>query len=68
MPAQKIGAFHSDVNIDDTITAHEGIIKQALNFEPKFHVEGGTAAENLAKQNIQARNRMIVAYEVRIIC
>ncbi|KID87764.1 glutamine-dependent NAD(+) synthetase [Metarhizium guizhouense ARSEF 977] len=62
--AARIGAFHSDVNIDETVSAHEAIIKQAMNFEPKFQVEGGSVAENLAKQNIQARNRMIVAYEL----
>ncbi|KAK8920901.1 putative glutamine-dependent NAD(+) synthetase [Metarhizium anisopliae] len=62
--AARIGAFHSDVNIDETVSAHEAIIKQAMNFEPRFQVEGGSVAENLAKQNIQARNRMIVAYEL----
>ncbi|KAI5464958.1 NAD+ synthase [Mariannaea sp. PMI_226] len=59
-----IGSYHSDVNISDTVSAHEQVIKQALNFEPKFGVEGGSVAENLAKQNIQARNRMVVAYEL----
>ncbi|TWU72542.1 hypothetical protein ED733_004147 [Metarhizium rileyi] len=62
--AARVGAFHSDVNIDETVSAHEGIIKQALDFKPRFQVEGGSVAENLAKQNIQARNRMIVAYEL----
>lgn len=62
--AESVGAFHSDVNIDDTVSAHEGVIRQALNFDARFAVEGGTAAENLAKQNIQARNRMVVAYEL----
>jgi NAD+ synthase (glutamine-hydrolysing) len=42
--AQRIGAFHSDVNIDETVSAHEAIIKQALKFEPKFQVEGGSVA------------------------
>ncbi|KAK5185749.1 glutamine-dependent NAD(+) synthetase [Exophiala sp. CCFEE 6388] len=60
--AESVGAYHSDVNIDDTITAHEGIVEQALNFKPRFKVEGGSWAENLAKQNIQARNRMVLAY------
>ncbi|KAK5061419.1 hypothetical protein LTR84_007962 [Exophiala bonariae] len=62
--AERIGAYHSDVNIDATVNAHEKIIEQALNFEPKFKVEGGSNAENLAKQNIQARNRMVIAYEM----
>lgn len=62
--SESVGAFHSDVNIDDTVSAHEGVIRQALNFDARFAVEGGTPAENLAKQNIQARNRMVVAYEL----
>jgi len=62
--AESIGAYHSDVNIDGTVAAHENIVEQALNFKPRFKVEGGSAAENLAKQNIQARNRMVIAYEM----
>ncbi|KAK5462762.1 glutamine-dependent NAD(+) synthetase [Exophiala xenobiotica] len=61
--SESIGGYHSDVNIDGTVAAHEKIVEQALNFKPRFKVEGGSAAENLAKQNIQARNRMVIAYE-----
>lgn len=32
------------------------------NRTPRFKVHGGTAAENLALQNIQARLRMLLAY------
>ncbi|KAI1880261.1 hypothetical protein JX265_001882 [Neoarthrinium moseri] len=60
--AQKIGAYHSDTNIDETVDAMESIVDQALNFKPKYQVEGGSVAENLAKQNIQARNRMVYSY------
>lgn len=42
--AERIGAYHSDVNIDATVSAHEKIIEQALNFEPRFKVEGGSNA------------------------
>lgn len=62
--AERIGAFHTDINIDDTVSAHEAIIKKALDFEPRFQVEGGSVAENLAKQNVQARNRMVASYEL----
>jgi hypothetical protein len=31
------------------------LIVNALKFEPKFKLEGGTIAENLTLQNIQAR-------------
>ncbi|PHH59449.1 hypothetical protein CDD81_3179 [Ophiocordyceps australis] len=62
--AEQLGAYHSDINIDDTVEAHEKVVYKALDFKPRFQVEGGSAAENVAKQNIQARNRMIVAYEL----
>ncbi|KAI4859114.1 putative glutamine dependent NAD+ synthetase [Hypoxylon rubiginosum] len=39
------------------------LIVNTLDFEPKFKVEGGTIAENLTLQNIQARSRMVTAYE-----
>ncbi|KAF7525337.1 hypothetical protein G7054_g11120 [Neopestalotiopsis clavispora] len=58
--AEKIGSYHSDTNIDQTVDAMESVVDQALNFKPKFQVEGGSVAENLAKQNIQARNRMLL--------
>ena len=44
--------------------AHQSIIRETLQFVPKYSVEGGTPAENLALQNIQARNRMVVSYEL----
>lgn len=63
--AEHIGAYHTDISIDEAVEAHESIIRQALGgFKPRFLVEGGTSSENLAKQNIQARNRMVVAYEL----
>lgn len=63
--AERIGAYHTDINIDNAIQAHESIIQSALGgFKPKYSVEGGTNSENLAKQNIQARNRMVVSYEL----
>lgn len=57
--AEKIGAYHSDLTIDVVVNAHEELIQQGLHFKPKYTVEGGSKAESLAKQNIQARNRMV---------
>ena len=34
------------------------------NFTPKFEAMGGTKAEDLALQNIQARSRLILSYYV----
>lgn len=62
--AEKIGAHHLDITIDEAVEAHEAIIAKALKFRPRYLVEGGTPAENLARQNIQARNRMVVQYEL----
>ncbi len=42
--AESIGAYHSDVNIDETVAAHETIVQQALNFKPRFEAEGGSVA------------------------
>lgn len=60
--AKDIGAYHTDMNIDDVFHAEKGLLTQATGFEPKFKVYGGSVAENLALQNIQARTRMVTAY------
>lgn len=61
----RIGAYHTDLDIDKAVAAHESIIAEAFQgFKPRFAVEGGTTSENLAKQNIQARNRLVVSYEL----
>lgn len=63
--AQRLGAHHSDMKIDETVVAHENMIAQAFDgFRPKYSIEGGSPSENLARQNIQARNRLVVAYEL----
>lgn len=62
--AGMIGAYHSNITIDETVAAHETMVEKALNFKPKYEVEGGSSAENLAKQNIQARNRMVISYSL----
>lgn len=63
--SERLGGYHSDIKIDEAVTAHENIIAQTLGgFRPKYAIEGGSAAENLARQNIQARNRLVVAYEL----
>lgn len=59
--AGDIGAYHTDLDIDDVFNAQKGIFTKATGFEPKFKVHDGTLAENLALQNIQARARMVNA-------
>ncbi|KAI0444889.1 NAD+ synthase [Xylaria telfairii] len=62
MLSKKIGAYHMSIQIDATVQANLSIVKHALNFEPKYTIEGGTQAENLALQNIQARSRLVTQY------
>ncbi|RDA88491.1 hypothetical protein CP532_6618 [Ophiocordyceps camponoti-leonardi (nom. inval.)] len=62
--AEMIGAYHSSITIDETVAAHEAMVDKALGMIPKYEVEGGSRSENLAKQNIQARSRMVVAYSL----
>lgn len=52
--AGQIGSHHIDLNIDDVYNAQKGLIFSTLGFDPKFKVEGGSWAENVALQNIQA--------------
>ncbi|EER26915.1 glutamine-dependent NAD(+) synthetase [Coccidioides posadasii str. Silveira] len=61
--SKAIGAYHVDLNIDDIFNAQKDTFAKATGFNPKFKVYGGTQAENLALQNIQARTRMVTAYE-----
>lgn len=60
--ADRIGSYHSDMNIDDTFHATKNLLTQGTGFEPKFKVHGGSVMENLALQNIQARSRMVISY------
>ena len=52
-----------NVDIDEVFDAQKNIFSRATGFEPKFKIHGGSVAENLALQNVQARSRMVTAYE-----
>ena len=58
-----IGSYHTDLDIDNIFNAQKDTFTKATGFEPNFKVYGGSMAENLALQNIQARTRMVTAYE-----
>jgi NAD+ synthase (glutamine-hydrolysing) len=45
--AKTLGAYHSDISIDEAIHAHELIIEKTLKFKPKYAVEGGSHSENV---------------------
>lgn len=58
-----IGSYHIDLDIDTVYQAQKDLVTSSLGFDAKFKVEGGSVAENLMLQNIQARTRMVTAYE-----
>lgn len=60
--AQEIGAYHSSFSIDTAVAAVVEIFRALTGKTPRFLSRGGTANEDLALQNIQARLRMIMAY------
>jgi NAD+ synthase (glutamine-hydrolysing) len=60
--AGAIGAYHVDMNMDTAVSAVQTIFGTVFGRKPRFKVHGGTEAENLALQNIQARLRMVLAY------
>ena len=60
--ARAIGSYHVDLNIDTVTTAMTTLFTTATSFEPRFNAHGGSKAENLALQNIQARIRMVIGY------
>jgi len=61
--ADAIGSYHVNLDIDDVYEAQKKLVVSTLNFDPKFKVEGGTVQENLTLQCLQARIRMVTAYE-----
>lgn len=60
--AKQVGAEHLDVNIDSVVSALIALFQAITGKRPKYKVDGGSNAENLALQNIQARLRMVLAY------
>ena len=60
--ANDIGSTFVMIELDKTVDAILDTFKQATGKDPKFSAHGGSRAENLALQNIQARSRMVCAY------
>lgn len=57
-----IGSYHLSIKIDLMVSAVLQVFKIATGHTPRFASRGGTASEDLALQNIQARLRMVMAY------
>lgn len=60
--AQQIGSYHTNICIDVAVTAVLGIFTAVTGLVPRFGSRGGSARENLALQNVQARLRMVISY------
>ncbi|KAI6042073.1 hypothetical protein EDC04DRAFT_2892388 [Pisolithus marmoratus] len=60
--ALAIGSYHVDLNMDSVVTSIVNLFVFVTGAKPRFKVHGGTGAENLALQNIQARLRMVLSY------
>ncbi|WVQ94011.1 NAD+ synthetase [Kwoniella sp. CBS 9459] len=60
--AEAIGSYHVDLKMDTAVSAVQGIFSFVTGRTPQFASRGGSSAENLALQNIQARLRMVLAY------
>ncbi|KII85887.1 hypothetical protein PLICRDRAFT_44308 [Plicaturopsis crispa FD-325 SS-3] len=60
--SEAIGGYHTDLNMDTLVTSVRSLFSFVTGMKPQFRAHGGSAAENLALQNIQARLRMVLAY------
>ncbi|ELU43539.1 glutamine-dependent NAD(+) synthetase synthase [Rhizoctonia solani AG-1 IA] len=60
--SEAIGSYHVDLNMDSLVTAVRNLFAVVTGHRPQFRAHGGSNAENLALQNIQARLRMVLAY------
>lgn len=60
--AKQLGANHLNLNISTAVAAITRLFVKATQRTPRFKLHGGTQAENLALQNIQARLRMLLSY------
>ena len=46
-------SYHTDLNMDTLVTAVRNLFSFVTGVKPQFRAHGGSAAENLALQNIQ---------------
>ncbi|XP_004300490.1 PREDICTED: glutamine-dependent NAD(+) synthetase [Fragaria vesca subsp. vesca] len=60
--ADEIGAWHLNISIDGVISALLTLFQTVTGKRPRYKIDGGSNAENLGLQNIQARIRMVLAF------
>lgn len=59
---EAVGSYHLSIKIDLMVEAIIKVFAVTTKKTPRFAIHGGTNAEDLALQNIQARLRMVTAY------
>lgn len=62
MLADEVGSWHLNVSIDGVISSLLTLFQTLTGKRPRYKVDGGSNAENLGLQNIQARIRMVLAF------
>jgi len=62
MLANEIGSWHLNVHIDTVISSLLTLFQTLTGKRPRYKVDGGSYAENIGLQNIQARIRMVLAF------
>ena len=62
--ANEIGTYHCDAVMDPIVGSFTGVFETMTGKTPQFVAHGGTMTEDLALQNIQARSRMVYAYQI----
>ncbi|KAI0567129.1 glutamine-dependent NAD synthetase [Gracilaria domingensis] len=62
--SEEIGAWHASVDIHAVVESAINVFVSVFGTSstPRFKVHGGSNAENLARQNLQARIRMVLSY------
>jgi len=60
--AETIGSYHLSITIDAMVQAVLSVFVKTTGRTPQYESRGGTYAQDLALQNIQARLRMVTAY------
>lgn len=60
--AGSVHSFHSTIFFDDVVRSVLNVFTLISGKAPRFLSQGGTMAEDLALQNIQARLRMVLSY------
>lgn len=60
--AAALGSYHVDLDMDGVVSAVTSLFAAVTGKSPQFRAHGGSASENLALQNVQARLRMVLSY------